>query len=111
MARTTPAFADHRDASGNIRVERTDDILTPGFHTGGDSPVRTATSHEELTHCFADVAADREDHVVILIGAGAGPTAPTPIRAAFVPAPRASGTTPCSRAGRPRRTRWTPRSR
>jgi enoyl-CoA hydratase/carnithine racemase len=63
-------FDDYRDAYENIKLERENGVLTMTFHTGGDSLVWTATAHRELTYAFADVAVDRENHVVILAGSG-----------------------------------------
>ncbi len=71
MPRVTPTFEDYRDAYENIRLERENGVLTVTFHTAGDSLVWTGKAHEELTYCFADVAADRDNHAVILTGTGA----------------------------------------
>jgi enoyl-CoA hydratase/carnithine racemase len=58
------------DRFENITLERDDGILTVTVHTKGASLVWSALAHEELGHCFADIAADRANKVVILTGAG-----------------------------------------
>jgi enoyl-CoA hydratase/carnithine racemase len=55
----------------NIRLEREDGVLLVTLHTKGNSLVWTGPAHEELGHCFADIAADRDNRVVIMTGAGA----------------------------------------
>jgi enoyl-CoA hydratase/carnithine racemase len=70
MPRTTPKFEDYQHAYENIRLERDNGILTVTFHTKGESLVWSGTSHEEAAYCFADIAADRDNHVVIITGTG-----------------------------------------
>lgn len=65
-----PKFKDYQHAYENIQLERENGILTITFHTAGDSLVWSGPAHEEATYCFADVAADRDNHVVILTGTG-----------------------------------------
>src|SRR5918996_1284919 len=69
--RVTPRFDDYRDAYDNIALERDGaGILTVRFHTNGGSLVWSGPSHEECAYCFGDIAADRENSVVILTGTG-----------------------------------------
>jgi len=63
-------FDEYREAYENIKLEREGGVLTMTLHTGGDSLVWSGASHRELTYAFADVAADRENHVVILAASG-----------------------------------------
>ena len=53
-----------------IRLERCGGVLEMTLHTSGDSLVFDRTIHEELGFAFADIAADRENRVVILSGSG-----------------------------------------
>jgi enoyl-CoA hydratase/carnithine racemase len=71
MSPHTKTFDAYRDRYENIRLERDDGILTMTFHTRSESLVWTALAHEELGLCFADIAADRGNRVVIMTGAGA----------------------------------------
>ncbi|CAN5226008.1 enoyl-CoA hydratase/isomerase family protein [soil metagenome] len=70
MSRVTPKFDDYRNEYENIQLERENGILTVTMHTEGGSLVWSAQSHEESTYCFADIAADRDNHVVVLTGTG-----------------------------------------
>jgi enoyl-CoA hydratase/carnithine racemase len=70
MGRVTPTFDDYRNAYDNITLERENGILEVTFHTGGKGFVWSGPSHEESAYCFADIAADRDNHVVILTGTG-----------------------------------------
>lgn len=71
MSRVTPKLSDYQDAYENIHLERAQNgVLTVRFHTGGDSLVWSGPSHEEAAYCFGDIAADRENSVVILTGTG-----------------------------------------
>ena len=71
MPRVTPQLSDYQDAYENINLERAaNGVLTVRFHTGGDSLVWSGPSHEESAYCFGDIAADRENSVVILTGTG-----------------------------------------
>lgn len=63
-------FEKYKNSFKNIKLECDDGILTATFHTNGKSLVWSATSHDELGRCFADIAADRAIKVVILTGAG-----------------------------------------
>ena len=63
-------FDEYRDAYENIRLEREGGVLTATFHTGGESLVWSGPAHQELAYCFADIGADRDNHVVVLAGTG-----------------------------------------
>jgi enoyl-CoA hydratase/carnithine racemase len=63
-------FDEYRDAYENIRLEREGGVLTVTFHTGGESLVWSGPAHQELAYCFADIGADRDNHVVVLAGTG-----------------------------------------
>jgi enoyl-CoA hydratase/carnithine racemase len=70
MPRVTPKLSDYQNAYDNIHLDRTDGILTVRFHTGDGPLVWSGPSHEEAAYCFADIAADKDNHVVILTGTG-----------------------------------------
>jgi len=55
----------------NIKLERTDGILTVTFHTGGGAFVWSAEAHEEMGLCFTEISGDRDNKVVIMTGTGA----------------------------------------
>ena len=65
-------FADYRDRYHTIRLTRSDEgVLELVMHTrGGEALWGTSTRslHAELGQCFADIARDRENKVVILTG-------------------------------------------
>jgi enoyl-CoA hydratase/carnithine racemase len=63
-------FDEYRDAYENIRLEREGGVLTVTFHTGAESLVWSGPAHQELAYCFADIGADRDNHVVVLAGTG-----------------------------------------
>lgn len=63
-------FDDYANKYESIRLERADGILQMTLHTGGKSLVFNKTIHDELGFAFADIAADRENKVVILTGTG-----------------------------------------
>jgi enoyl-CoA hydratase/carnithine racemase len=63
-------FAEYKTRYQNVRMTRSHGILTVELHTGGGSLVWGDGPHTELGYCFADIAADIENRVVILTGAG-----------------------------------------
>ena len=63
-------FSDYQNKYESIRLDRANGVLEMTLHTGGESLVFDRTIHEELGFAFADIAADRENRVVILTGAG-----------------------------------------
>lgn len=70
MTQATQHFESYRQRYRNIALAREDGILTMRFHTEGRSFVWSAEAHEELGHCFVDVANDRDNKVVIITGTG-----------------------------------------
>ncbi|KLL12353.1 enoyl-CoA hydratase/isomerase family protein [Protofrankia coriariae] len=70
MAYITPLLDDYAKKYQNIRLERKDGILELTVHSEGKSLVWTSNAHDELAYCFADVACDPENKVVIITGAG-----------------------------------------
>lgn len=63
-------FDDYANKYEAIRMERNNGILEVALHTNGGSLVFSKTIHDELGYAFADIAADRENKVVILTGTG-----------------------------------------
>ena len=71
MSRLAPKLADYKDRYRNIALERDDSgILLVRLHTGGGHFVWSEESHEELGYCFADIAGDRGNRVVVMTGTG-----------------------------------------
>ena len=70
MTRLTPRLIDYQNAYDNIALERENGVLTVRFQTNGGPLVWSGQSHEEIAYCFGDIAADRENHVVVLTGTG-----------------------------------------
>lgn len=64
------AFEDYATAYADVRMERRDGILELFLTTDGGPLIWAARPHRELADCFADVAADRDNRVVILSGTG-----------------------------------------
>jgi 6-oxocamphor hydrolase len=63
-------FDEYAKKYENIELQRFDGIVEMTVHSNGKSLVWTAQAHDELAYCFADLANDRENKVVILTGAG-----------------------------------------
>lgn len=70
MKQIAPSFDDYKDKYDNVKLEREDGVLLLTVHTEGKSLVWTSQAHDELAYCFADVASDAGNKVVILTGAG-----------------------------------------
>jgi enoyl-CoA hydratase/carnithine racemase len=70
MPSLAPPFEEYAKKYENIELERTDGIVVMTVHSNGKSLVWTAQAHDELAYCFADLANDRDNKVVILTGAG-----------------------------------------
>jgi len=66
----TSSFDTYRERYENVSMHRENGVLELKLHTGGGSLVWSPTAHRELGFAFADIAADRENRVVILTGAG-----------------------------------------
>jgi enoyl-CoA hydratase/carnithine racemase len=63
-------LSDYADRYDHIRLQRTDGILLVQLHTDGHALRWELGPHLELGFCFADIAADPENEVVILTGTG-----------------------------------------
>jgi len=66
----TISLTDYTNKYESLRMERHDGILEVALHTNGGPMIFSKTVHEELGFAFADIAADRENRVVILTGSG-----------------------------------------
>lgn len=66
----TISLEDYATKYESFQMIRQDGILEVALHTNGKSLVFSKTVHEELGFAFADIAADRENKVVILTGTG-----------------------------------------
>lgn len=65
------SLQDYGERYDCISFSRADNgVLTMTLHTEGSSLVWGTTPHRELPEAFADVAADRDNRVVLLTGAG-----------------------------------------
>jgi enoyl-CoA hydratase/carnithine racemase len=67
----TPAFESYREKYANVRMQREDGILEVMLHTRGGPLEFDGYVHESLVHAFRDIGDDRDNHIVILTGAGA----------------------------------------
>lgn len=63
-------FDEYAKKYETIELERTDGIVQMTVHSGGKSLIWTAQAHDELAYCFADLANDRDNKVLILTGTG-----------------------------------------
>jgi enoyl-CoA hydratase/carnithine racemase len=63
-------FSDYSKAYDHVSMRRADGILELRLHSDGGPLVWGHGPHSELGHCFADVAADEDNRVVILTGTG-----------------------------------------
>ena len=63
-------LATYQDKYRHIRFDRRDGILEVRVHTDGDSLMWCDLAHDELGHCFTDIANDADNKVVILTGEG-----------------------------------------
>ena len=71
MSGITPGFADYRDAYRHIAMERDEQgILLLRFHTDGGPLIWSEPVHAELGHCFGQIAADRDNRVIVMTGTG-----------------------------------------
>ncbi|WP_298221966.1 enoyl-CoA hydratase/isomerase family protein [Acidocella sp.] len=70
MHAIVPRFEQYKDRYANIRLAREDGVLIVTLHTAGRSLVWSSQAHDELGYCFSDIAADRENKVVVLTGSG-----------------------------------------
>lgn len=63
-------FDDYANKYESFRLERHAGILEVALHTHGGPMMFSKTVHDELGFAFADIAADRENKVIILTGTG-----------------------------------------
>ena len=70
MKSIVPTFEEYHDKYKHISMRREDGILELTLHTDGNSLIWGGEPHQELGYCFLDVGADRENHVIIITGAG-----------------------------------------
>jgi enoyl-CoA hydratase/carnithine racemase len=66
----TTSFDDYRDRYNHVIMRREDGILELRLHTDNGPLIWGAGPHSELGACFADVARDRDNRVIILTGTG-----------------------------------------
>jgi enoyl-CoA hydratase/carnithine racemase len=64
------ALDTYADRYPNVHLQRTDGILVMRLHTGGGPLVWSGEAHRDLGLCFTDIAADRENEVLIITGTG-----------------------------------------
>jgi enoyl-CoA hydratase/carnithine racemase len=67
---STTSLANYANKYQTVEMQRNDGILELALHTNGRSLIWSPTAHRELGNAFADIAADVENHVVILRGVG-----------------------------------------
>jgi enoyl-CoA hydratase/carnithine racemase len=70
MSSIAPSFDEYSKKYETIDLERRDGIVQMTVHSNSKSLIWTAQAHDELAYCFADLANDRENSVVILTGTG-----------------------------------------
>jgi enoyl-CoA hydratase/carnithine racemase len=63
-------FKDYSERYKNAKMKRENGILEVALHTDGGPLVFDGYVHEDLVRAFRDIGDDRENHVVILTGAG-----------------------------------------
>jgi enoyl-CoA hydratase/carnithine racemase len=63
-------FEDYQDKYEHIRLRREDGILEMTFHSNGDSLRVNGRWHNEICDAFTNIAADHENRVLIVTGAG-----------------------------------------
>lgn len=68
--RRSVTFADYKDSFEFIALSRENGILEVTLHSNGAKLQWNAKVHDELGYCFADIANDAENEVVIISGAG-----------------------------------------
>ena len=66
----TISLNDYTNKYESLRMERHGGILEVALHTNGGPMIFSKTVHDELGFAFADIAADRENKVVVLTGTG-----------------------------------------
>jgi enoyl-CoA hydratase/carnithine racemase len=70
MAAPDRGFETYRDRYEHVRLTRRDGIVEARIHSQGASLKWCGSAHDELGFCFADIAHDPENKVLILTGEG-----------------------------------------
>jgi enoyl-CoA hydratase/carnithine racemase len=70
MPSLAPTFDEYAGKYETIDLERKDGVVQVTLHSGDKSLIWTARAHDELAYCFADLANDRENSVIVLTGTG-----------------------------------------
>lgn len=71
MSGPAPTLDRYQDRYQNIALTRdAHGVLLMTLHTDGGPFVWSALAHDELGYCFTDIAADRENKVVVMTGTG-----------------------------------------
>lgn len=65
-----PTLDEYAQKYQHIRFHREDGILQLTLHSEGSDLIWGFTPHQELGYCFADVASDPENKVIIFTGSG-----------------------------------------
>ncbi len=65
-----PTLEEYAQKYEHIDFRREDGILQITMHSGGSDLVWGFAPHQELGYCFADIAADPENKVIIFTGSG-----------------------------------------
>ena len=65
-----PDLSEYSTRYRHVAMDRTDGVLEVRLHTDGGPLIWGDGPHTELGYCFADVAADPENRVVVLTGTG-----------------------------------------
>ena len=63
-------FAEYSERYAHVAMERRDGILEVRLHSDGGPLVWGAGPHSELGDCFADIARDRGNRIVVITGTG-----------------------------------------
>ena len=65
-----PTLDEYAKKYEHIKFHREDGILQISLHTDGQDLIWGFPPHQELGYCFADIASDPENKVIILTGSG-----------------------------------------
>jgi enoyl-CoA hydratase/carnithine racemase len=65
-----PPLEEYSQKYEHIKFHREDGILQISMHSAGDDLVWGFGPHQELGYCFADIASDPENKVIIFTGSG-----------------------------------------
>lgn len=70
MTRVALTLDEYATRYEHVKLDRTEGVLEVTVHTGDNSLVWTGQSHDELAHCFGNIASDPDNKVVLLTGVG-----------------------------------------